>query len=982
MTDRETRAQSGITKRAFILGVALSAYFAWSTVMRENSPPYSMLSVNALPVMPYVGLFFLALIINPLLRRLKLIRAFSMGEMLLIFAMCAVTSGVATFGLAAPLVPIVSGLNNRDNNNDQSQWDRYVMPYLNEDYFIAVPGTRKAAQKYRDACDAYDRAKLLERTAKDMLTAREELARVAKEKERVARIGDPDLRAAEAKTLVWPEQQATKLLTMSTDIWNRHGKDLAPEAVAETYEEKIADIKQERDRLGEELKRLNSEAFAAVDLIRKGLPDDKRAVPGIMYSRGEGWSGYRARFQRLRVGSHARKRLSAAVDTFDSAPEKDTKVQAELASELDAVADLLTPLARIPAIEKRKDKLTGEAEKLEATLQVRRIHVRDLRQARRFARQENFPVFDEKIGELDASIATLDKKATALREKIEAEIMPSLAVCERVGVSQNALRDIAARLRSGNDIDPSAIRDALTAQTAAFASFDASYRRYFIGDSDWGLWARPILNWLVLIFLVYVVFMTFNTLIYRQWSHNEKLIYPIAEATTVLAASGDPDSGKGPSIYKSGLFWTGFAVAAGILFWNHLANTGSIPNVKPVKLETLWLPYVGNSIFKGMGSTYFCIIFAVIGLSFLVPSNISFSLWGFEVLYMCMLMVMAWMGYGANRWAIGNGSRMHLGSGAAWVFGLVILWTCRQYIFCLFRPKAIQKLPTDEQKELRWSSGAFLAALALLFLILVFRLEAGPFQVLKWFLMAIILTIAVTRAVCEAGVLGLEGGLQGIPSFMVKNTAGLSANAASNAAAVASSGAHLGILSGMVLGLKAFIAPVMANILKMREDIPGRRLTFHVAIWAGLLIATFVAIVTLIIISYDGGANSLFVWTNGLVPKSTFTGVKGMAAARGAAGAVNMRGWWIAGAVLMGLLLFSRQKIFGIPHPIGLVMLMNPVMFGFWGSVMLGWLFKSLASKYCNKEQYFSVRCFFIGLIVGHLVAGMMGWDRMEWHWG
>ena len=84
----------------------------------------------------------------------------------------------------------------------------------------------------------------------------------------------------------------------------------------------------------------------------------------------------------------------------------------------------------------------------------------------------------------------------------------------------------------------------------------------------------------------------------------------------------------------------------------------------------------------------------------------------------------------------------------------------------------------------------------------------------------------------------------------------------------------------------------------------------------------------------------------------------------------------------MGLLLFSRQKIFGIPHPIGLVMLINPVMFGFWGSVMLGWLFKSLASKYCSKEQYLSVRCFFIGLVVGHLVAGMLGWDRMEWHWG
>lgn len=982
MTDEETRAQSGITKRAFILGVALSAYFAWATVMRENSPPYSMLSVNALPVMPYVGLFLLALIVNPLLRRLKLLRAFTMGEMLLIFAMCAVTSGVATFGLAAPLVPIVSGLNNRDNNNDQSQWDRYVMPYLNEDYFIAVPGTRKAAQKYRDACDEFEQAKVLQRTAKDMLTAREELARIAKEKDRIAQIGDPDMRAAETKTLTWPEQQATKLMDMATETWDKYGKDLDPEIVADTYEDKIAGIKAERDRLRAELKELNSKAFDAVDLIRKGLPDDKRAVPGILYSKGEGWGSYRARFQRLRIGSKAKDRLVSAIEAFESAMEKDHKAQTELAGEIEAVADLLTPLIRIPSVEKREEKLSGKAEKMEAALQIQRVQVRSLRQERRFALQENFSVYDEKINKLDASIKKLDKESTKLREKIAAEILPHLSVCARAEGAQDVLREIAAQLRSGEDVDPPGLSEALTAQVAAFPSFDASYRRYFIGDSEWGLWIRPLLNWLVLIFLVYVVFMTFNTLIYRQWSHNEKLIYPIAEATTVLAASGDPDSKKGPSIYKSGLFWTGFTIAAGILYWNHLASSGTIPNVKPIKLETVWIHYVGNSIFKGMGSTYFCIIFAVIGLSFLVPSNISFSLWGFELLYMCMLMVMAWMGYGSNRWSIGNGSRMFLGSGAAWIFGLAILWTCRKYILCLFFPKAIQKLPEDEQKELRWSSGAFWLALVLLFLILVFRLEAGPFRVLKWFLLGIILTIAVVRAVCEAGVLGLEGGLQGIPSFMVKNTAGLSANAASNAAAVASSGAHLGILSGMVLGLKAFIAPVMANILKMREDIPGRRLTFHAAVWVGLLVAAFISIVTLIIISYDGGANSLFTWTNSLVPKSTFGGVKGMAAARGAANAVNMRGWWIAGAVIMGLLLFSRQKIFGIPHPIGMVMLINPVMFGFWGSVMLGWLFKSLASKYCNKEQYFSVRCFFIGLIVGHLVAGMMGWDRMEWHWG
>lgn len=737
----------------------------------------------------------------------------------------------------------------------------------------------------------------------------------------------------------------------------------------------------ERDRLQEELKELNTRAFDAVDLIRKGLPDDKRAIPGFLCMPGEGWASYTARFQRVRVGTKALKRLEDAVAKLESVIDTGGSIPQALPAELADIADALDPIARIPALEARQEKLEARAGKLETELEEKRVEVRRLRHLRRYAVQDDFAMYDEQISELDESISELDEESTALRTRIEEKIVPHLAVCERVAATQDILRQAAADLRSATPAEYETISNVLQSQGAAFNSFDASYRRYFLGDAEWGLWVRPLVNWLLLILLMYVIFMSFNTLIYRQWSRNEKLIYPIAEATSVLAASGDPSADKGRSVYKSGLFWAGFALAAGILGWNHLASSGVIPNVSPIRLQTLWLSYVGGGIFRGLGSTYFCIIFAVIGLSFLVPANISFSLWGFEVLYMIMLMVMAWLGYGANRWQMGNPGRFDIGSGAAWVFGFAILWTCRNYILCLFRPKPIRDLPDAEQKELRWSSGLFFGAGLLLFLMLVFRLDTAPLKAVKWLLLSIIVTIAVVRAVCEAGVLGIEGGIRGVPMLMVKHRAAASANAASNAAATAASGAHLGIFSGIVLGMKAFIAPLMANILKLREDIPGRRLTFHIAIWTGLVVSIFIAVVSLVSVSYHSGANSLFGWTNSHVPKATFNAVKGMASVRGAESSGSM-GWWITGVILMALLLFGRQKIFGIPHPIGLVMLINPVMFGFWGSVMLGWLFKSLASKYCSKEHYLAIRCFFIGLIVGHLVAALFGWDRMEWHLG
>jgi hypothetical protein len=969
-------AKSGLTKRAFIIGIIFSAYFAWSTVIRENRPPFSMMSVNALPVLPYVGLFFLALVINPILRFSKIIRAFTKGEMLMIFVMCFVTAGVATFGLVAPMVPIISGMNNRDNNNDQNQWIRYVMPYMNENYFISVKGTREAAIKYRDACNAYDKAKALQRSAKDIVAANGELSRIAKEDERIAKIQNPKLAAAEKRTLAWPRQQADKLLVISNEIFNGLNEGETPETVAKTYGDKIDVLDKDRKQLKETLYALNEKAFAEVDLIRKGFPDDKRAIPGFLYMFGEGWASYAARYERVWQGTEARDDLQAIADNLspDATEGKKALDPAKLADEIEGVSGKLAPLSQIPAVEAREKKLSDKAEVLETKLEKLRAEVRELRHKRRYAQSEDFAEYDEKIAVLDDNIKDLDEETKAIRKTIEEKIIPSLAVCERIRGTQTSLGALATQLRIAKPADYNTIYLMLQDQISTFRSFDASYQRYFFGDIDWSLWFRPLINWLILGFLGYAIMMSFNTLIYRQWSHNEKLIYPIAEATTVLAEGGDPET-KGKSIYKSGLFWFGFCIAAGVLGWNYLVASKTVPNISPIQLQTLWLNYVGGSIFSGMGSTYFCIIFAVIGLSFLVPSNISSSLWGFEVGHMVLLMVMAWLGYGHHRWSIGNHPRMFIGSGAVWIFGFVILWTCRNYIICIFRKSKIEKLPEDEKKELLWSSAIFMTSSVLLIILLVFRLDTSLYRAIKWFLMGIILTIAVVRAVCEGGILGMEGGLQPFPLGSGGEATNIPyfADAAPNV--------NLGI-AGPVWGMKAFIAPIIANTLKMRDDIPIRRLYFHLAIWAGLIVAVFIAVVSLIILSYDSGANSLNAWLSNGSPKGFFTGIKNSVAASGTVSAAKDQGWWITGAILMSLLLYFRQKSSWIPHPIGLIMLINPVMFGFWGSIFIGWLFKSIASKYCTKDQYHSVRFFFIGLIVGHLFAAFMGWDIMNWHWG
>ncbi|MFA7158936.1 MAG: DUF6784 domain-containing protein, partial [Kiritimatiellia bacterium] len=78
--------------------------------------------------------------------------------------------------------------------------------------------------------------------------------------------------------------------------------------------------------------------------------------------------------------------------------------------------------------------------------------------------------------------------------------------------------------------------------------------------------------------------------------------------------------------------------------------------------------------------------------------------------------------------------------------------------------------------------------------------------------------------------------------------------------------------------------------------------------------------------------------------------------------------WTLGGGIAMAALLFFRQFFFWMPHPIGLIMFINPIMNSYWFSIFLGWIFNVAITKYGNKDSFHRAKGFFIGLIVGELI--------------
>ena len=142
----------------------------------------------------------------------------------------------------------------------------------------------------------------------------------------------------------------------------------------------------------------------------------------------------------------------------------------------------------------------------------------------------------------------------------------------------------------------------------------------------------------------------------------------------------------------------------------------------------------------------------------------------------------------------------------------------------------------------------------------------------------------------------------------------------------------------------------------------------NVAIFSCIVVAAVVAITTHLLLTYNKGGDNMNGWFYTGFPKGMFEQVGAMV--KTSPIDTTKTSWFFAGgAVGMMALLFFRQMLFWLPHPIGMIMLVNPIMNAYWFSILIGWLAKVLVTRYGNKDTYRIVRGLFVGLIVGELVV-------------
>ncbi|HCN09057.1 MAG TPA: hypothetical protein DIT01_14100, partial [Lentisphaeria bacterium] len=964
-----TKEYSKITIRSLLIGALFAGFFAFVTAYLENRRSL-YLSATQIAVLPYILLLAMVVLINPLIRAIRFLPRFSSTETLIIFIMGSVSAGISTFGLTSQVGPVIGSMFNRHWNNDQSGWHLNVTPFVNESFFISEPGIQNAAIVHREAKLAVDEARSIYDVA-----LRDQNAEAAVTKA-TATLDKLNAEGADALALGGAKERLNAAHVVRAEAateWAELSKEhdlSSAQTIIDTWKPKIESLQAETDSLRNALRQLEQRAFDKVDVFRRGLPDGKVAMPGFFFRPGDSWDSYVQRFNRLRHGRKALSHLEKADAIFNETVTAGMTMTAEQRQQLESLADqamtALEPINIKTEIEAAKRSVDQRWQENNAELLKTQDELLEKQNARRLAVEREFDA-------LDRDITTLKHRAKKLKgvlkgiESTQASIRQQLTTTGGIVTVITAITAWKSSLSDAeNQLEK--FRAPLGAIIAKFPGLDASMSRYLVGDIPWGDVLPPFLRWAGLIFLTYLVLMAFNLLIFRQWAHNERLIYPLAELPELLAVTNEENGQRLPDLFTNPLFWVGFAISGGVLGWNLICFLELVPGLAPLDLNNQWREIVQDSVLQPLSvKSKSTVFFTMIGLSFLIPAKISFSLWFFTILYMVQVLILCWLGYGQTEnsfpmeWWYTLNFRGAEGAGGMMIFAAVVFYKARKYLFCFFSPSAVSDLEADEQKELRISSFCFIFGSVGLILMLWRGMGANLFWCIFGFIVILIITIGLVRAVTEGGVLGFQAWVS--PFHLIRTLWGMD-----KAWTAPPLFAPLFIYySVFFLDIKTFIAPAMANCIKIRDDLKMERFRFHIAIFSCIVVAAIVAITTHLLLTYNKGGDNMNGWFYTGFPKGMFEQV-GVMVKTSPIDTTKTSWFFGGGAVAMMALLYFRQMFFWLPHPIGMIMLVNPIMNAYWFSILIGWLAKVLVTRYGNKDTYRIVRGLFVGLIVGELM--------------
>ncbi len=494
------------------------------------------------------------------------------------------------------------------------------------------------------------------------------------------------------------------------------------------------------------------------------------------------------------------------------------------------------------------------------------------------------------------------------------------------------------------------------------------------GESiPWGLWLVPLVAWSALILAVYAMLGCLAVMLRAQWAEREALAFPLLRLPLEMTEDMDEDASRGrvTGFFRNSIMWVGFGIAVFIEMLNGL--NFYFPEVPLFPLSIPAGPLFSEPPWNQIGGMDLRVYPAIVGISYLLTSEVSFSLW-FLYLFTKVQMIIAYVsGFPPNAmptplwtrgWAKGFIGYQQIGAYFAYV--ALLLWLGRRHWAHIFR-RAIGKekaTPAEAGEALSYPA-AFWGFAGTLTFVILWTAAAGvglPVSILLW-ASYLVVAMGLTRIVAEGGLMFVHTGwlTVGPLAFLFGGGPDKLINSANIAPASMISGS-------LMFEMRGFLMPSFVQGMKLAHDRKIAMRPLMALIAAVIVVSFFISIVMIVRLGYDNGGLQLQKWwASAATPQSA---VHTVAITKGLDENLFANwGWVSVGAFMTWGMMAARSRFLWFPlHPIGLLMCVPFAMYTMWVSIMIGWLAKTMISRYGGTDTYRKLVPGFLGLALGDIV--------------
>ena len=485
---------------------------------------------------------------------------------------------------------------------------------------------------------------------------------------------------------------------------------------------------------------------------------------------------------------------------------------------------------------------------------------------------------------------------------------------------------------------------------------------YYHGDSSLytvqhiSSWLIPVISWFTFLFALLLVMLCINIILRKQWTEREKLAYPIIQLPYGMTSSG---------FFRNRTMWVAFGIAASLDIVNGLNFLWPIiPGLfsKSYQFEFAAKPW------NSMGGVALGIYPFVLGIGFLIPLGLLFSLWFFFWIWKAQLLlggIMGWptsSGLGGKTYPYVN----YQGFGGYMGIFLIALWISRQHLSDVGQKFWGRGELEDADEPMSYRGAIIALVLASIFLAL-FCYKAGMSLgvIFAFFGLYLALSTAISRMRAELGSPMHDLHYTG-PEEIMAAAVGTRKLGAGN----------LTMFSFFWFFTRNFDCHPMPHQLegfKLAERVKMKSDRFLLAILLAIGVGIISQFWALLSISYKFGATSGMSWVpmiygsepwnrlqNWLVnptpsnlPAVAFTGV----------------------GLLFSVFLFLMQmKFLWWPfYPAAYAAVSGSwAISHIWFSLWLAWLIKLIVLKYGGVKSHRRAIPFFLGLILGEFIVGSL----------